>query len=75
MSRLRIHPPKQPAAPAHIFAVRSAAGRAGAAARWDGVERVQTVQVRAYAADAERIRQMPGTSAEAIHALLEGRRA
>jgi hypothetical protein len=35
------------------------------------VERVQTVQVRAYAADAERLRQMPGTSADAIHALLE----
>ncbi len=51
--------------------VRSAAGKAGAAARWDGVERVKTVQVRAYAADAARIKQMPGTTAEAIHALLE----
>lgn len=51
--------------------IRSAAGKAGAVARWDGVERVQTVQVRVYAADAARIRQMPGTSADAIHALLE----
>lgn len=59
----------------NLHRVRAAAGRAGAAARWDGVERVRTVQVRAYAADAERIRQMPGTSADAIHALLEGRRA
>lgn len=55
----------------HLARVRSAAGKAGAAARWDGLERVQTVQVRAYASDAERIKQMPGTSADAIHALLE----
>ena len=52
--------------------VRSAAGKAGAVARWDGVERVQTVQVRVYAADAARLREMPGTTAEAIHALLCG---
>lgn len=55
----------------YLARVRSAAGKAGAAARWDGVERIKTVQVRAYAADAARLRQMPGTSADAIHALLE----
>lgn len=55
----------------NLSRVRSAAGKAGAAARWNGVERVKTVQVRAYAADAARIKQMPGTSADAIHALLK----
>ena len=54
----------------HLARVRSAAGKAGAAARWGGVERVKTVQVRAYAADAARLREMPGTSADAIRALL-----
>lgn len=55
----------------NLSRVRSAAGKAGAAARWDGVERVRTVQVRVYAADAARLRQTPGTTAEAVHALLE----
>lgn len=55
----------------NLHRVRSAAGKAGAAARWDCVERVQTVQMRVYAADAARLREMPGTSADAIHALLE----
>lgn len=50
--------------------VRAAAGKAGAAARWANVEREPTVKVRVYASDAERIKQMPGTSAEAIRALL-----
>lgn len=53
-----------------LHRVRSAAGKAGAAARWDGVEREQTVQVRVYAADAARLKAMPGTVAEAVHALL-----
>ena len=54
-----------------LHRVRSAAGKAGAAARWDGVERTKTVQVRVHAADAARLKAMPGTTAEAIHALLE----
>ena len=56
---------------ADLSRVRSAAGKTGAVVRWDGVGRVQTVQVRVYAADAARLREMPGTSADAIHALLE----
>jgi len=36
--------------------VRSAAGRAGAAVRWQGVEREPTVQVRIYEADAAWLR-------------------
>lgn len=54
----------------HISRVRAAAGRAGAAARWAGVEREPTVKVRVYTSDAERIKAMPGTSAEAVRALL-----
>ena len=62
---------RKPNTKINLSRVRSAAGKAGAAARWDGVERVRPVQVRVYAADAERLKEMPGTSADAIHALLE----
>ena len=52
--------------------IRSAAGRAGAAARWAGVERHQTTNVRIYAEDAARLRTMPGTMAEAVRRLVRG---
>lgn len=52
--------------------VRAAAGRAGAAARWAGVERRQTTNVRIYREDAETIRAMPGTMAEAVRRLVRG---
>ncbi|MBQ5795809.1 MAG: hypothetical protein IIW14_07450 [Kiritimatiellae bacterium] len=54
--------------------VRAAAGRAGAAARWAGVERKPTEKVRIYAEDADRLRAMPGTMAEAVHRILGGKR-
>ena len=54
--------------------VRSAAGRAGAIARWADVEREPTVQVRVYEADAERLKARPGTVAENVRKLLEGER-
>lgn len=54
----------------HLSAVRAAAGRAGAAARWDAAPREPTVQVRVYASDAARIKAMPGTTAQAVRALL-----
>lgn len=50
--------------------VRSAAGRAGAAARWAGVDRKRTVKIRVYSEDAERIRAMNGTAAEAVHRMM-----
>lgn len=53
-----------------LSAIRAAAGRAGAAARWAGVEREPTTQVRVFASDAARIKAMPGTSAEAVRRLL-----
>ena len=49
--------------------VRSAAGRAGAKARWANVEREPTVQVRVYAADAEWLRAQGGTIAETVRRL------
>ncbi len=52
--------------------VRSAAGRAGAAARWGGVDREPTVQVRVYKSDAETLKARPGTAAENVRKLLEG---
>lgn len=54
--------------------VRSAAGRAGAASRWQGVERRPTCTVRVYAADAAALRAMPGKPADIIHGLLTSRR-
>lgn len=54
----------------HISLIRAEAGRKGASARWAGVEREPTVKVRVYMSDAERIKAMPGTSAEAVRALL-----
>ena len=56
-----------------ISRVRAAAGRKGAAARWAGVEREQTVKIRVYASDATRIKEMPGTSAQAVRSLLTAR--
>ena len=56
-----------------IHRVRSAAGRAGAKARWANVEREHTVQVRVYAADAEWLRAQGGTIAEAVRRLRGGR--
>ena len=52
-----------------IHLVRSAAGRAGAISRWQGVEREPTVQVRVYADDAEWLKGKPGTVAQAVRAL------
>ena len=54
--------------------VRAAAGRAGAAARWAGVDRKPTKKVRIYADDADRLRAMPGTMAEAVHRILGGKK-
>ena len=53
----------------NLHRVRSAAGRAGAKARWANVEREPTVQVRVYAADAEWLRAQGGTIAEAVRRL------
>lgn len=55
--------------------VRSAAGRAGAAARWHGVEREPTVKQRIFAADVERLKRHGPTIARAVRALLEGSNA
>ena len=52
--------------------IRSAAGRAGAAARWDGVEREPTVQVRVYAHDAAILKKRPGSIADAVRSLIRG---
>lgn len=54
---------------ADIHRVRSAAGRAGAISRWQGVEREPTVQVRVYAADADWLKARPGTVAENVRAI------
>lgn len=54
----------------NIHRIRAAAGRKGAAARWAGVERKETTKVRIYADDADRLRAMPGTMAEAVHRLM-----
>ena len=58
----------------YISRVRSAAGRAGAASRWQGVERRPTVTVRVYPDDAAELRAMPGTVADVVHGLLTSRR-
>ena len=57
----------------NLHRVRSAAGRAGAKARWANVEREATVQVRVYVADAEWLRAQEGTVAEAVRRLRRGR--
>lgn len=57
----------------NLHRVRSAAGRAGAKARWANVEREPTVQVRVYASDAEWLRAQGGTIAEAVRRLRGGR--
>lgn len=54
-----------------IHRVRAEAGRRGAASRWAGVEREPTVKIRVYASDAERIKAMSGTSAQAVRKLLD----
>lgn len=54
---------------AKLSRVRSAAGKAGAKARWANVEREPTVQVRVYASDAEWLRAQGGTLAEAVRRL------
>lgn len=56
--------------PSTLSRVRAAAGRAGAAARWAGVEREPTVKVRVYVSDAARIKAIGGTFAQAVHTLL-----
>ena len=58
----------------NLSRVRSAAGRAGAASRWQGVERKPTSTVRVYDADAAALRAMPGKTADIIHDLLTSRR-
>lgn len=59
---------------ADIHRVRSAAGRAGALSRWQGVEREPTVQVRVYADDAEWLKGQPGTVAQNVRKLRNERR-
>lgn len=56
---------------ADIHRVRSAAGRAGGIARWANVEREPTVQVRVFASDADRLKQQPGTVAQAVRRIIE----
>ena len=51
--------------------VRAAAGRAGAAARWQG-ERERTTMVRVYAEDAAWLKSQPGTIAEVVRRLRDG---
>lgn len=58
--------PKSP----NLSAIRAKAGRAGAAARWAGVKRQPTTQIRVFVSDAARIKAMPGTSAEVVKRLL-----
>lgn len=58
----------------NLSRVRSAAGRAGATSRWQGVERKPTSTVRVYDADAAALRAMPGTVADVVHGLLTSRR-
>ena len=58
----------------NLHRVRSAAGRAGAVARWSAQDREQTCQIRVYKRDAEALKSMPGTVAQAVRALLEGAR-
>ena len=58
---------------AKLSRVRSAAGRAGAKARWANVEREPTVQVRVYTSDAEWLRAQGMTIAEAVRRLRGGR--
>jgi len=53
----------------NIHRVRSAAGRAGAEARWANARREPTVQVRVFAADAEWLRGQPGTVAQNVRRL------
>ncbi len=53
--------------------VRAAAGRLGGKARWAGVERKPTEKIRVYSEDADRLRAMPGTMPEALHAVLKRR--
>lgn len=54
-----------------LSAVRAAAGKAGADARWRDVERKPpTVKVRIYSADAARLKAMPGSIADAVRTLL-----
>lgn len=56
----------------NLHRVRSAAGRAGAAARWQG-ERERTTMVRVYADDAAWLKSQPGTVAEAVRRLRDGK--
>lgn len=57
-----------------LSSARAEAGRKGAAARWAGVERKPTEKIRVYEADADRLRAMPGTMAEAVHRILGGKK-
>ena len=59
------------AAKSKLSRVRAAAGRAGAAARWEGMDRHETTLVRVYTDDAARLRAMSGTIAEAVRRLLD----
>lgn len=55
----------------NLHRVRSEAGRAGGIARWANVEREPTVQVRVYQSDADRLKQQPGTVAQAVRRIIE----
>jgi len=54
--------------------VRSAAGRAGAIARWANADRKPTVQVRVYADDADWLKEQPGTVAQNVRKLRNEKR-
>lgn len=61
-------------APNSRHAALAAYGRAGGIARWANVDREPTVQVRVYQSDADRLKQQPGTVAQAVRRLMEAAR-
>ena len=50
----------------NLHRVRSAAGRAGANARWANARREPTVQVRVFVDDADWLKSQDGTVAQAV---------
>jgi hypothetical protein len=54
----------------NLSRVRAAAGKLGGVARWANVEREPTVKIRVFVSDAARLKALPGTSAQAVRALL-----
>ncbi len=63
---------KTPAAGVH--AVRAWAGRCGSDKRW-GTDREDTVKIRAYASDAEKLKAIAPTMADAVRVAVEAMEA